>query len=111
MEISFTNKKVAKVCGSAKEMLAKHGKRMADKIQQRLAELQAAETLADMRDLPGARCHELTGNLAGKLAVDLVHPDRLVFSPDHVPRPELPDGGLDWPQVTKIVIEGIGDYH
>jgi len=45
------------------------------------------------------------------LAVYLVHPDRLVFSPDHDPRPELPDGGLDWQKVTKIVIEGIGDYH
>ena len=84
---------------------------MAEKIQQRLAELQAAVTLADMRDLPGARCHELKKNLAGKLAVDLVHPDRLIFSPDHAPSPKLPDGGLDWQQVTKIVIEGIGDYH
>ncbi len=84
---------------------------MAEKIQQRLTELNIAETLADMRNFPAARCHELTGNLAGKLAVDLVHPDRLVFSPDHDPRPELPDGGLDWQRVTKIVIEGIGDYH
>lgn len=85
MEITFTNKKLANICTSAKEMQAKHGKRMAEKIQQRLAELQAAETLADMRNLPNARCHELTGNLAGRLAVDLVHPDRLVFSPDHDP--------------------------
>lgn len=111
MEISFANKKLAKICSSTKEMQAKHGKRMAEKIQQRLAELQAVETLADMRDLPGARCHELTGNLAGNLAVDLVHPDRLVFSPAHDPKPELPGGGLDWQRVTKIVIEGIGDYH
>ncbi|MCF7963304.1 MAG: hypothetical protein K9M08_21400 [Pirellula sp.] len=64
-----------------------------------------------MRDLPGARFHELKGNLAGKLAVDLVHPDRLIFSPDHDPRPVLADGGLDWQKVTKIVIEGIGNYH
>lgn len=84
---------------------------MAEKIQQRLAELQAAESLADMREMPNARCHELSGNFAGLLAVDLVHPDRLVFSPDHEARPELPDGGLDWQNVTKIVIEGIGDYH
>jgi toxin HigB-1 len=111
VEISFTNKKLAKICCSAKEMQAKHGKRMAEKIQQRLTELKGAETLADMRNLPGARCHELTGNLAGNLAVDLVHPDRLIFSPDHDPMPELPDGGLDWQRVTKIVIEGIGDYH
>ena len=111
MEIRFYNKKLVKVCSSAKEMQAKHGKRMAEKIQQRLAELQAAETLADMRELPAAHCHELSANFSGKLAVYLVHPDRLVFSPDHDPRPELPNGGLDWQKVTKIVIEGIGDYH
>ena len=111
MEISFQSKKLAKVCCSAKELQAKHGKRMAEKIQQRLAELQAVETLADMRELPAAHCHELSANFAGMLAVYLIHPDRLVFSPDHDPRPELPDGGLDWQKVTKIVIEGIGDYH
>ncbi|MEQ1903815.1 MAG: type II toxin-antitoxin system RelE/ParE family toxin [Pirellulaceae bacterium] len=111
MEISFSNKKLAKVCNSGKEMQAKHGKRMAEKLQQRLAELRGAETLADMRAFPAARCHELTGNLSGMLAVDLVHPDRLVFSPDHNPIPKLPDGGLDWSNVTRILIEGIGDYH
>jgi len=62
---------------SDKEVQAKHGKRMAEKIQQRLAELQAAEMLADMRDLPAAYCHELAGNFAGMLAVNVVHPDRL----------------------------------
>ena len=69
MEISFTNKKIAKICCSAKEMNAKHGKRMTEKLQQRLTELSAAETLADMRNLPGARCHELAGNLAGCLVL------------------------------------------
>jgi hypothetical protein len=46
VEISFNNKELAKLCCSTKEMQAKHGKRMAEKIQQRLAELQAAESLA-----------------------------------------------------------------
>ncbi len=111
MDICFTNKKIAKVCNSGKEMQAQYGKRMADKLQQRLAELQAAETLAEMRTIPGARCHELSGNLSGFLAVDLVHPDRLVFYPDHDPIPKLEDGSLDWRSVKKIVIQGIGDYH
>jgi toxin HigB-1 len=111
VEISFTNKKLAKLCGSSKEMQAKYGKRMAERLQQRLAELRGVETLADMRLLAGARCHELTGNLSGMLAFDLVHPDRLVFSPDHDPPPKLPHGGLDWSGVTRITIEGIGDYH
>lgn len=111
MKITFRTAKLAKICNSSKEMRAKLGARNADKLMQRLSELLAAETLADMRELPSSRCHELVGNLKGKLAVDLVHPDRLVFVPNHSPVPSKEDGGLDWAQVTEIRIEGIGDYH
>jgi proteic killer suppression protein len=83
---------------------------MASLIQRRLCELSDAETLAVMRSLPG-RCHELRQNLKGCLAVDLVHPDRLAFKPDHDPLPTKEDGGLDWAKVTRILIIGIGDYH
>ena len=47
----------------------------------------------------------------GQLAVDLVHPKRLVFEPDHDPLPTNAAGGLDWSQVTAIVIVEIVDYH
>ncbi|QDV79089.1 type II toxin-antitoxin system RelE/ParE family toxin [Botrimarina mediterranea] len=111
MEISFTNARLAKLCNSAGKLRGKYGPDLARKIQQRLLELQAAETLAEMRQVPAARCHELKANFKGSLAVDLLHPDRLVFRPDHEPRPVTDDGGLDWEAVTKVLIEGIGDYH
>ena len=109
MEISFETAKLAKLCGSEKKLRGKHGPRQAGLIQQRLLDLAAAETLAVMRLLPG-RCHELVGSLAGHLAMDLVHPDRLVFRPDHDPLPRK-DGALVWELVTKIEVTGIGDYH
>jgi len=84
---------------------------MADMIQQRLAELADVETLEDMRSIVGANCHELTQNLKGFLAVDLVYPDRMAFRPANEPIPRKPDGGLDWRQVTSVEIVGIGDYH
>lgn len=92
-------------------MRGKLGPRMADKLQLRLTQLSAVESLEDMRLIPGARCHELVGNLDGWIAVDLVHPDRLVFLPANDPLPKKDDGGLDWSVVTAICIEGIGDYH
>jgi|SRR5579871_3577161 len=110
MDISFATSKMQKLCNSAKKLRGEFGDRMADVIQTRLADLAAAGCLEDMRFLPG-RCHELTGNLAGKLAVDLVHPDRLAFEPNHDPKPTKPDGGLDWKGVTKITVLAIGDYH
>jgi proteic killer suppression protein len=92
-------------------MRAKLGVPDAKKLRQRLAELQAATTLEDMRSLPAARCHELTGDRKGQLAVDLVHPRRLIFEPDQMPSPTKKDSGLDWSRVTEIIIAEIVDYH
>ncbi len=111
MQVEFSSKKLLKVCSLAKESQSKHGKRMSEKIQLRMTQIAAVETLADLYLLPGARCHALTGNLKGKFAVDLVHPDRLLFSPDHEPLPLKDDGGLILKEVTAVLIEGIGDYH
>ena len=111
MEIVFGSSRLAKLCNSETKLRGKYGPRMADLIQQRLLELKDAETLRVVAMLPGPRCHELKQNLAGHLAVNLIHPDRLVFRPDHDPMPTKKDGGLDWGRVTKIEIVGIGDYH
>lgn len=111
MEVSFLTGKLAKLCNSEAEMRAKLGPRMAQKLKTRLAELAAAETLEDMRQLPVARCHELTQDRKGQLAVDLVHPKRLVFEPAHNPIPRKEDKGFDWSKVTCIRVLGIIDYH
>ena len=92
-------------------MRAAFGKPLAERLQQRLAEIQAADTLDDISRLPPARCHELSQDRKGQLAVDLVHPKRLIFEPDHNPLPRKPDGGLDWSHVTSICVIDIIDYH
>lgn len=83
---------------------------MAKKLQQRLVELAAANTLADMKGMPG-HCHELTANRKGQLALDLIQPNRLVFKPSHNPVPPDAGGGLDWAKVTRIIVLEIVDYH
>ncbi len=110
MEIEFSSRRLRKACSSGKAMRSRWGDHMAKKLQQRLADLEAAATLEEMRNLPG-RCHELTGDLAGDLAVDLKHPYRLIFRPRHEPTPTKGDGGLDWGQVTRILVTDVTDYH
>lgn len=110
MDVTFATKKLSKLFNSESKLVGDFGSRMAWLIEQRLSDLAAADNLEVMRSLPG-RCHELTANLSGKLAVDLVHPRRLIFSPTNDPRPVTKDGALIWAKVTRIEIEGIVDYH
>jgi proteic killer suppression protein len=111
MEIYFRTMKLQKACSCAARMNAEWGQAMARKLQQRLMELKAAETLSDISLLPPARCHELTGNLKGLLSVDLVHPFRLIFAVANEPVPCKPDGGVDWTRVDKVEVTDIMDTH
>lgn len=111
MEITLGSRKIEKICNSAKEMRAKLGDRNAKVLQQRLAEIKAADNLSELMKVPSARCHELKGDRQGQLAVDLVHPKRLVFQPDHNPAPTKGDGGLDCEKVTRVMVIEIVDYH
>lgn len=110
MDIFFADKKLEKAYSNRRLLVKTYGRRQARKLQQRFKTLRAADTLADMRDFPG-RCHELKGDRAGQLALDLDHPYRLIFEPDHDPVPTKVDGGIDWSVITSVLIIAVEDYH
>lgn len=110
MEVLFSTAKLERECSTQKSLQKKWGTEGAKKIALRLQQLTAAQSLDDMRTLPG-RCHELTGDRDGQLAVDVHHPYRLVFEPTAAPPPAKPDGGLDWRAVDSITVVEITDYH
>lgn len=87
------------------------GDRMAKLIGRRLAELEAASTLADLAMLPQVRAHELVGNRKGQISLDLVHPMRLILVIANDPVPKKNDGGLDWNRVTEVEVSEITDTH
>jgi toxin HigB-1 len=112
MDISFKDKKIEKILNSNSKMQKEYGVQISNKIQQRLFELKAAPCLNDISHLPPARLHELEGKRSGEFAVDLKHPHRLVFVPDHNPIPLKLDGGINRALVTAIKIIEVGvDYH
>ncbi|MBF0552168.1 MAG: killer suppression protein [Deltaproteobacteria bacterium] len=92
-----------------------HGTLRAKKIRRCMKALRAAESLMDFWPPKSGpeRCHELTeGRRSGQLSVDLDHPYRLIFIPDHNPIPQREKGGgLDWSRVTAIKILGVEDTH
>jgi plasmid maintenance system killer protein len=110
LDISFVDKKFEKQCNQHRLLVQKQGPNRANKIRQRLDDFRAANSLEDMRFL-GGRCHELKGNKSGQLSLDLDHPYRLIFVPGNDPIPRKEDGGLDWNQITSILIIGIEDTH
>lgn len=111
VEIRFKNKKLRECCNNFTKAVQQWGLPHAKKIIQRLNELWAADTLADMGHLPPARCHELTGDRKGQFAVTTTEPNRLIFTPDHDPVPIDGSGGIDRSKVTDIVILEVEDYH
>jgi plasmid maintenance system killer protein len=110
MDIVFKNNKLEKLCNSKTRLLKELGADRANRVQKRLDDLRAAPNLGAMRSLPG-RCHELKGDRAGQLSLDLDHPHRLIFIPANDPIPRKDDGGLDWSEVTEVEILGIEDTH
>ena len=108
MNINFKNETWKDLCEQENLAQRKLRPKMAKKLRGRLADLMAASSVTE---LCAGRPHPLTGDRAGQFALDLVHPYRLVFEPNHNPVPCTEDGGIDWSQVTQVCIIWIGDYH
>jgi toxin HigB-1 len=111
LEILFQTNKLKKDFSNMSSLTRAYGPERADLIQKRLTQLILVVSLAEIRSLPAVRCHELTGDRKGQLALDLKHPYRLIIEPANDPLPLKPDGGLDWAGVTVVRIIEVVDYH
>ena len=79
MEVEYKNASIRKVCQNADEAEKKYGVRMAELIHQRIDEIRAMSTVEDLIKYRIGRCHALKGNRKTQYAMDLVHPQRLIF--------------------------------
>jgi proteic killer suppression protein len=109
--LSFKNKGVEKEFCDIKLLRRRWGKKQAKLIALRLDQLRAADNLEVLRTLPQLRAHELKGNRAGQISLDVKQPYRLLIVPDHEETPLKQDGGLDWQEITKVKILGVEDIH
>lgn len=110
MDILFESDDVAEEFNSEKRLVRSHNVQRAKLIRRRLDDLRAAPTLETMRHLPG-RCHELKGESALHLSLDLDGPYRLILYPAHNPTPVKPDGGMDWKKVTAVRVKEVRNTH
>lgn len=108
MEIDIPDDDIRALCEQQRLAVRRLGAACARKLRSRLADLLAA---AHVHELVAGRPHPLKGDRKGQFALDLHGGVRLVFEPNHTPVPCFADGGIDWAQVTQIIIVYIGDYH
>ena len=111
MEVTFRTRKLQKTLNSKDSLTREYGNQMTQRIILRLAVLKSATSLAKVPTTPPDRCHMLTGDRSEQFAVDLIHPQRLIFEPNHDPIPRKEDGGIDLDEVKAVTVIGIIDYH
>ena len=79
MKVEYRNKNIEKVCENAFVAERKYGPKMAERIQMRIDQIRAADTVEELIQFRMGRCHVLHNNRKEQYAMDLVHPQRLVF--------------------------------
>ncbi|MEN2436229.1 killer suppression protein HigA [Weeksellaceae bacterium A-14] len=109
MIITF-NKKLKKIAKDPKVCLKEYGQVRGKKILQRLSDLKTADTLEDVRHLPG-KYHELGENRKGQWACHLDGNYRLVFRPHEDPIPTDENGKYIWVEILGVEIIEVVDYH
>jgi proteic killer suppression protein len=111
MVFHFRNTKLERNFASEKDLMRAYGSDQAKLLVLRISQLRSAGCLADLLLIPPLRAHELTGDRKGQISLHLRQPYRLILIPAHVPPPVKPDGGLDWQNVTEVIITEVVDYH
>ncbi len=110
MKIDFLNAKDKALFESSKDVKKVHGAENEKKLRIRLDDLLDAQSMDDMRNLPG-HWEELKNERAGQFSARLQGGLRLIVKPQKQPPPTKPDGGLDWRAIDSIHIIEMVDYH
>ncbi len=110
MEVTYKNKQLQKYAEDETYSVRKLGPVRSEKYLQRIGDLMDANTLEDVRNLPG-NYHELSANRKGQWAVSLDGPYRLIFVPHEDPIPVDENGKYVWIEIKGVEIEEIENYH
>jgi proteic killer suppression protein len=110
VNITFRNRKIAKIVNDDRLLKREFGSIRAEKIKQRLTQLKYAITLEDVRNMPG-NFHELTNERKGQWACDLDQPYRLIYTPQENPIPVNDNGQYIWSRIQGVEVIEIINYH
>lgn len=111
MIVQFATTHLREICNDDRLATRRLGSLRAGILRRRLAQMDAARTLAILLTTPG-RPHPLKGTKAGVFSIDLDGQNRLLFEPiqDFFP-PQRGRKALEPNDVTAVRILGIEDTH
>jgi proteic killer suppression protein len=110
LKVDFLKSKDKAFLENSKQVTKAYGPEAAKKLKTRLDDLNAAQSVEDMRLLAG-HWEELKNDRAGQFSARLHGGYRLIVKPQKQPPPAKPDGGLDWCAIDSIHIVEVVDYH
>ena len=108
MEIAFESQSLRLTCEDLTTAKFALGDMVAEALQHRLADLQAAVSI---NDLIVGNCRIVGMGDAQRVYMDLPKDHHMVLAANHPRKPLTPQGDLDWMSVTRIKIIFIGGDH
>jgi toxin HigB-1 len=99
MKLTYNTRKLAQSFSSDKELSKNYGV-LARKVKQRIQQLESADNLWIIAQLPALRLHAYHGDRKGIWSIDIQQNWRILFRPDHDPIPALQQGGIDLKAIT-----------
>ena len=109
MEVAYEDPRFEALLHNERELNRAHGTDVVKKLRVRVTSIREASNLAELHAL-GGRTHQLSGNRAGRFAIDLSGRLRLEFRPTP-PVPTRPDGGIELTGVTRVTLIEISDHY
>ncbi len=110
MKLFYKTNKLKKSFTTDKGLTKTYGS-LAKKVKQRRIELENAENLWIISQLPVLRLHQYQGERKEIWSIDIKENWRILFQINQDPIPDLEDGSVDLKAITIIRIESVEDPH
>ena len=110
MKVCFANNKLRKQLSSISD-IKRHFGNNAKRVATRIADMEAADNLEILIQIPPAKCHPLLGDKKGLWAVSVSANHRLIFEILNDPIPIIRNNEVDVKCVDSVRIVKIEDYH
>lgn len=108
MEIAFESKQLREICERESKAKREFGNKVAEGLKRRLADLRAADSMADVA---AGNAREVTADAGPVMVIDLCDGYAIIFHANHLKNPLNDSGAVDWSCVSRIKVLRVEKSH